>query len=69
LTKLTAKVLKKPLLLPNVPAFILKLALGEMSDIVLKGANISSKRIEDAGFEFTQPELENALKDIFDRKV
>ncbi|MEL6557987.1 MAG: TIGR01777 family oxidoreductase [Bacteroidota bacterium] len=65
-TKAVAKTLKKPLLLPNVPSFVLKLMLGEMSSIVLGGSVISDQKLKDHGFkhQYEQliPALENLLK-------
>jgi NAD dependent epimerase/dehydratase family enzyme len=48
-----------------VPAFFLKLLLGEMSIVVLGSTKASSKKIENAGFQFKYPEIEGALKDIY----
>lgn len=62
--KTLAKVLHKPYFLPNVPAIALKLALGEMSEIVLKGSRISSNKIIEYGYSFNHTNLERALKDI-----
>ena len=64
-TKAIAKVLGRPFWLPNVPAFALKLALGEMSTVVLGSTNASAKKIKAAGFSFSYPELTGALKDIY----
>ncbi|HEY5691724.1 MAG TPA: TIGR01777 family oxidoreductase [Cyclobacteriaceae bacterium] len=64
LTIALAKVLKKPLLLPNVPSFILKIVLGEMADLVLKGSKVSSDKIQKAGHKFLFPKLEEALRDL-----
>jgi len=63
-TKITAKTLRKPLFLPNVPAFALKAALGEMSSIVLGGINVSCQKIKAAGFNFKYDELSTALNDL-----
>ncbi|MEC5164773.1 uncharacterized protein (TIGR01777 family) [Flavobacterium sp. PL11] len=49
--------------LPNVPAFILETALGEMSKIVLTGRRVSSDKIEQTGFKFKYTILKEALKD------
>ncbi len=63
LTKESAKVLKKPLILPNVPPFALKLLLGEMAAIVLESQRVSSSKIENVyNFRFTH--LQSALKDL-----
>lgn len=64
LTKVVADVLGKPLILPNVPAFALKLALGEMSEIVLEGSKVSPAKIRSSGFEFRFPEIQSAVKDL-----
>ena len=48
----------------NVPVFVLKIMLGEMSIEVLKSANVSSNKIESAGFVFDYPNVNEALKQI-----
>lgn len=63
-TKTIAKVMDKFIILPNVPAFALKLILGEMSSIALEGSAISAQKIQDAGFQFKFPQLKFALKDL-----
>lgn len=63
-SKSLAKTLKKPFWAPPVPGFILKLMLGEMSQIVLQSQRISSKKIEEAGFRFEFEELNDALEDL-----
>ncbi len=63
-TQTVAKIEKKPLILPNVPAFALKLLLGEMANIVLGGNRVSNQKIRDAGFDFQFEDLENALLDV-----
>ncbi|GGE14301.1 TIGR01777 family oxidoreductase [Psychroflexus salis] len=64
MTECIAKQVKKPLFLPNVPSFALKLALGEMSTIVLASQLVSSKKLTNHGFQFSFPYLKNALKDL-----
>ena len=65
LTKAIAKQLNRPLWLPNVPAFVLKIILGEMSTIVLGGTKVSAQKIEDAGFRFKYLDVEGALNEIY----
>lgn len=67
LTQAIAKTLHKPLWLPNVPAFVLNVVIGEMADIVLNGSIVSSKKIQQTGFKFLYPNLDNALKDLLSR--
>ncbi len=62
-----AKAMNKPVLLPNAPAIVLKIMFGEMSELVLKGAKISSQKIQAAGFEFKYHNLEDALRDLMTR--
>jgi len=62
--KTIAKVLNKALFIPNIPAFALKIALGEMADIVLEGSRISSDKIIRAGFSFKDQNLYQVLQKI-----
>ncbi|KAA3625299.1 MAG: TIGR01777 family protein [Flavobacterium sp.] len=64
LTKSIAKVLQKPLWLPNIPSFVLRLILGDMSRLILEGQLVSSEKIEKHGFSFHYTQLENALQDL-----
>jgi uncharacterized protein len=64
LTKLSAKVLSKPLFLPNIPKFVMKLVLGDMHTLLFLSQRVSSKKIEDTGFEFKYHHLEPALVDL-----
>ncbi len=56
------KQLGKPVVLPNVPKFVMKLMLGEMSAIALSSQYVSSQTIEETGFVFELPNLEQALE-------
>jgi len=64
LTLAIARTLGKPIILPNVPAFVLKLMLGEMATIVLSSQYVSSKKIETTGFQFSYTYLKNALDNL-----
>lgn len=64
-TKLAAKEKGKPYVAIPVPAFMLKLVLGEMAKMVLGGIKVSSDKIQKAGFKFKFPFLQEALQDIF----
>ncbi len=65
LTKQVAKALNKPFWAPNVPAFVLKIMLGEMAEVVLSSTKVSSEKIEKEGFKFKFPAIEKALADIY----
>lgn len=64
MTKSIAQYLNRRVILPAVPAFVLKLVLGDMAEMILEGANVSSHKIEQAGFKFSYPDLDSALKNI-----
>ncbi|HMR16141.1 MAG TPA: TIGR01777 family oxidoreductase [Mariniflexile sp.] len=64
LTKTIAAVLKKPLFLPNIPKFFMKLILGDMHTILFESQRVSSKKIEDAGFYFEYYTWQPALEDL-----
>ncbi len=64
LVQMIKNVLGKPAVMAPVPEFGLRLMMGEMADMVLDSAKISSKKVEDAGFTFEFPELEGALGDL-----
>lgn len=68
LTKKIAKVLGKPLWMPNVPGFVLKLIFGELASAILEGSRASSQKIMDAGFHFKFPDLEKALRDLLKKQ-
>jgi uncharacterized protein (TIGR01777 family) len=59
--------LKRPSWAP-VPPFLLKLALGEMSDLVLMGRRAIPGRLLDAGYRFKFSRLDEALADVFGKK-
>jgi uncharacterized protein (TIGR01777 family) len=60
-TKALGKQLGRPTMLP-VPEFALKMAMGEMSELLLDSARVLPKRLTDAGFEFETPSLAAALE-------
>lgn len=53
-------VLGRPTVLPT-PGFVLKLAMGEMSTIVLTGQRVIPRAALDAGYTFSHPDIEPAL--------
>lgn len=60
-----AKQLHRPFWAPNVPAFLLKLLMGQMATLVLGSTKVSAKKIVDAGFQFKYTETAPALKEIY----
>lgn len=64
-TRCLAKVLGRPAIFP-APAAILKIALGEMSRLLLTGQRAVPARLTESGFEFLYPEIEKALENATD---
>jgi uncharacterized protein (TIGR01777 family) len=61
-TDTLGKVLSRPTVLP-VPAFGARLVFGEMADaLLLSSAKVLPKKLEAAGYTFSFPKLEEALK-------
>lgn len=59
-----AKVLNRPLILPNIPKFVMRLVLGEMHTILFESQRVSSQKIEGEGFQFKFHKLQPALEDL-----
>ena len=65
LTTALAEVLHRPLLLPKIPAFVLQLAMGEQSEMVLTGKRVSAAKVLAQGFTFQYPALREALQAFY----
>ena len=61
LSKALGRVLNRPAFAP-VPAFAVKLLYGEMAFIVITGARAIPKKLRELGYEWKQPDLEQALR-------
>lgn len=60
--KTLARTMNKPTFLPDVPSFVMKLFMGEMAILLLKGNRVSSEKIQATGFEFKYKTLEEVMK-------
>ena len=63
LQRTLAAVLHRPLWL-RVPAFVLRTALGEMSQLLVDGQHVVPARATAAGFVFEYPQLQAALTQL-----
>ena len=63
-SKALAKNINRPFIGVNVPSFSLKLMFGDMSQILLKGSRLSSKKIEKNGYPFRFKTLNKALSNL-----
>jgi uncharacterized protein len=66
LTQHIAKHIHKTLWLPNVPTLALKLVYGDMACLVLEGSAVSSKALENLGFQFQYKSLEESIKELLE---
>ena len=64
LTKAIAKTLHKPLFLPNIPQFVMKMILGEMSQLLFSSQHVSCRKLLDENFQFKFASLDKALVDL-----
>jgi NAD dependent epimerase/dehydratase family enzyme len=51
----------KKSILPNTPAFIIRLLFGEMSVMLLEGSRVSDEKLKEVGFSFEFDTIEKTL--------
>lgn len=68
MTKAIAKMLKRPLFMPNVPSFVLRIIFGKMAEAILHASRVSSEKIQRTGYRFKFPSLKEALGDLLKAK-
>jgi NAD dependent epimerase/dehydratase family enzyme len=59
-----ARRMHRPLLLPNVPGFVLRLMLGEAAQLVTGSVHVSAARCAAQGFHFRYKDLDAALNQL-----
>ncbi|HBZ57401.1 MAG TPA: TIGR01777 family protein [Syntrophobacteraceae bacterium] len=64
LTEILARSLNRSVILPAVPAFILRMVLGEFGNVLLKGQRVYPTRLLSEGFEFRYPTLQAAMSNL-----
>ncbi len=62
-TKTLGTLLGRPAIAP-VPGFMIKLAYGELSEMLVHGPKVKPRVLQEHGFEFSFPDIESALRDI-----
>lgn len=65
LTKAIATSLRKPLLLPNIPQFVMKFILGDMHELLFENKKLSAQKAINAGFSFKYKTLFKAFENLF----
>ena len=63
-SKRLASALGRPCIF-TVPAFAMKIAMGEASTMILEGQRVIPKKLTEAGFTFQFPSLKDALTEIY----
>jgi uncharacterized protein (TIGR01777 family) len=63
LAKLIGKTMGRPAFIP-VPGFAMRMAFGEVAEVVLNGQRAVPQRLLDLGFEFQFPAVKAGLKDL-----
>lgn len=62
-TRTLGRVVRRPAVF-HAPAFVLRIGLGEMADMLLTGQRVLPAAAEDLGFRFAHRELEPALRSL-----
>lgn len=68
-SKALSQVLQRWMLPVPVPSFMLKFLFGEMANLVLGGARVSSEKLLKHGFVFNHVDVEKALEDLITRQI
>jgi uncharacterized protein len=63
-TRILAAVLHRPILLPPVPKFALRLSLGEFAEALFQSQRVIPEAAQRCGFTFQHAELDGALRDL-----
>ncbi len=66
-TQVLAKILRKPSRF-TVPSFALKLALGEMSTLMIDSVKVEPKSLQEENFHYLYPTIELALKEVVSKE-
>lgn len=64
ITHIIGKILKKPVIIPFVPGFMLRIILGEFANVVVKGQRVMPHILQDNKFEPKFPTISAALQDL-----
>ncbi|MFT6244247.1 MAG: hypothetical protein ACJA0U_001571 [Salibacteraceae bacterium] len=59
-----AKSMNKPMWLPPVPKFMLKLLFGELADILINGVEVSNEKLKNTNFKIEHTEIQEAINSL-----
>jgi uncharacterized protein (TIGR01777 family) len=67
MTKILGHVLHRPTFL-SIPAFVVNLLFGELGkEVLLSSARVEPQKLEEIGFQFNYPHLEEALRALLNK--
>ena len=64
MTGALGKALHRPVFLPAAPSFLIKALMGEFSDVFLKGQKVIPAKLQQNGFRFRYPFIEEVFVDL-----
>ena len=64
MTAALGRALHRPVILPHVPAFVIRGILGEFSNVFLKGQKVIPAKLLENGFIFELPDIRDALSEL-----
>jgi len=68
-TRQTKSIKRKWALMFPIPAFALKLFMGQMSNVLLNSSRVYPSRLIEDGFQFKFTNIKQAISDILERKI
>jgi hypothetical protein len=68
MTRTIGETLGVPTLPLRVPGFMMRLILGELGDVLLKGQKAIPRRLTKSGFRFSFPTVHEALKNLLEKE-
>ena len=69
MTRIIGEVMNKPVFMPSVPGFMIRLILGEFGNTLLNGQRVLPEKLEKAGFLFRFRDFSMALRDILSLSI
>jgi uncharacterized protein len=67
LTRILGEVLRKPIFLPPVPGFMLRLIMGEFGNVLLEGQRVLPRKLMSLGYSFRFPLIKDAFYDLLNK--
>ena len=62
-----SKVMNSPFIMPKIPAFLIRIFMGEAAGMILEGSQVSSQKAIDIGFKFKYDSISKAIEESIKR--